>query len=176
MRELTQIEIDTISEVSKSLAKESKYSFSFHEGDDIEQEAFLIGWEAIDKYNGSIPLRNFLYIHINNRLKTFKRDNYIRYRDCPWCHNTDENCKLCIRWKKKITAKYNLLQSAELDESNYTINDAINNDELFHIVNKGLGTEQRKLLRKVMDGVSIPKEQKEQLYAVIKEILLKHDY
>jgi hypothetical protein len=30
-------------------------------------------------YDSSRSLENFLYIHLNNRLKNFKRDNYYRY-------------------------------------------------------------------------------------------------
>ena len=45
--------------------------------EDIEQEAFIIGAKAIDDYDGR-SLENFLYVHLNNRLKNFKRDNYYR--------------------------------------------------------------------------------------------------
>ena len=67
---------NTIMKVAKRLAP--KYVFATYEVEDIEQEAFLIGIAGLAKYDKSRPLENFMYIHINNRLKTFKRDNYYR--------------------------------------------------------------------------------------------------
>ncbi len=68
--------VDTIMKVAKRLAP--KYVFASYEIEDIEQEAFLIGVAGLEKYDQSRPLENFMYTHINNRLKTFKRDNYYR--------------------------------------------------------------------------------------------------
>ena len=68
--------IKVILNISKKLAP--KYVFAGYEVEDIEQEAFLIGVSGLDKYDTSRPLENFMYTHINNRLKTFKRDNYYR--------------------------------------------------------------------------------------------------
>ena len=68
--------VNTILKISKKLAH--KYTFASYEAEDIEQEAFLIGITGLSKYDQSRPLENFMYVHINNRLKTFKRDNYYR--------------------------------------------------------------------------------------------------
>jgi hypothetical protein len=56
-----------------------KYVFTSFECEDIRQEAFLIAHKGLDDYDNSRPLENFLYIHLSNRLKNFKRDNYYRY-------------------------------------------------------------------------------------------------
>ena len=68
--------IDTIMKIAKRLAP--KYVLTGYDIDDIEQEAFLIGVAGLEKYDPSRPLENFMYTHINNRLKTFKRNNYYR--------------------------------------------------------------------------------------------------
>ena len=68
--------ISTITRVSTRLA--SKYTFPNYEEEDIAQEAFIIGMEAMNRYDEVRPLENFLSIHIKNRLKNFKRDNYYR--------------------------------------------------------------------------------------------------
>jgi DNA-directed RNA polymerase specialized sigma24 family protein len=68
--------VSAITLVSSRLA--SKYTFPNYGEDDISQEAFIIGMEALDRYDGVRPLENFLSIHIKNRLKNFKRDNYYR--------------------------------------------------------------------------------------------------
>jgi len=68
--------VATITRVSSRLA--NKFTFPNYEADDIIQEAFIIGMEAMNRYDGVRPLENFLSIHIKNRLKNFKRDNYYR--------------------------------------------------------------------------------------------------
>ena len=74
---LSEHEIDVITRVSKKLAP--KFVFASYETEDIEQEAFLMGAEGLTRYDSSKPLENFMYSHINNRLKNFKRDNYYRF-------------------------------------------------------------------------------------------------
>ena len=69
--------VDIITRVAHKLAP--KYVFASYEVEDIEQEAFMMGVEALDRYDPTKPLENFLYAHINNRLKNFKRDNYYRF-------------------------------------------------------------------------------------------------
>ena len=69
--------IEVITRVSKKLAP--KFVFASYEAEDIEQEAFLMGVEGLTRYDSSKPLENFMYTHINNRLKNFKRDNYYRF-------------------------------------------------------------------------------------------------
>ena len=68
--------VETITKIAKRIAP--KYVFSGYDVEDIEQEAFIIGIGGLDKYDPARPLENFMYTHINNRLKTFKRDNYYR--------------------------------------------------------------------------------------------------
>ena len=69
--------IHVITKVSKKLAP--KFVFASYEIEDIEQEAFLMGVEGLERYDSTKPLENFMYAHINNRLKNFKRDNYYRF-------------------------------------------------------------------------------------------------
>ena len=69
--------IEVITRVARKLAP--KYVFASYEIEDIEQEAFLMGVEGLNRYDSNKPLENFMYTHINNRLKNFKRDNYYRF-------------------------------------------------------------------------------------------------
>ena len=69
--------VDIINKIATRLAP--KFTFAFFEVEDIKQEAYLIAVEALDRYDENKPLENFLFAHINNRLKNFKRDNYYRY-------------------------------------------------------------------------------------------------
>ena len=54
----------------------ARYTFHGYELDDIKQEAFIICMDAMDSYDPSRPLENFLSVHLSNRLKNFVRDNY----------------------------------------------------------------------------------------------------
>ena len=77
MKKLTQEQIlETITRVAKRLSP--KYVFGYFDREDIEQEAILMGYDALTRWDGIRPLENFVYTHINNRLKTFMRDNYYR--------------------------------------------------------------------------------------------------
>jgi DNA-directed RNA polymerase specialized sigma24 family protein len=68
--------ISTISKISSRLA--NKFTFANYEEEDIAQEAFIIGMDAMERYDEIRPLENFLSTHIKNRLINFKRDNYYR--------------------------------------------------------------------------------------------------
>lgn len=74
---MTQEEVtNLILKVAKRLS--NKFTFPNVDEDDIEQEAFIIGMDALERYDGVRPLENFLSVHIKNRLKNYKRDHYYR--------------------------------------------------------------------------------------------------
>jgi DNA-directed RNA polymerase specialized sigma24 family protein len=85
--------------------------FTSYEAEDIEQEAFIIAARALKDYDSSRSLDNFLYVHLNNRLKNFKRDNYYRY-------------------ESEGAAAY------KIQESKKNLLDPIDINELFHIATK----------------------------------------
>ena len=57
--------VDVILKVCKKLAP--KYVFASYEVEDIEQEAFMMGVEALNRYDSDKPLENFIYAHINKK-------------------------------------------------------------------------------------------------------------
>ena len=74
---MTEKEVtETINKVADRYAY--KFQFGFYTPDDIRQEAFIIAMEAMDRYDESRPLENFLAVHVKNRLNNFKRDKYYR--------------------------------------------------------------------------------------------------
>lgn len=50
-----------------------KYNIDIYDRDDIEQESFLICYEALERYDGIRPLENFLTFNLKNRLLNFIR-------------------------------------------------------------------------------------------------------
>jgi hypothetical protein len=53
-----------------------RYTFYGYTLDDIKQESFIICIEALNRYDNTRLLENFLSVNLSNRLKTFVRDNY----------------------------------------------------------------------------------------------------
>ena len=56
----------------------NKLKFTYYEAEDIKQECYIIAATCLDRYDGKRPLRNFLFIHIRNRLFNLKRDKFCR--------------------------------------------------------------------------------------------------
>jgi DNA-directed RNA polymerase specialized sigma24 family protein len=149
--------LDAITKVAKRLAP--KYRFGFYETEDIEQEAFIIGMQVLDKYDSSkSSLEYFLFIHINNRLKTFKRDNY--HRLCP-CNGEDSECPRCLKLEKRK----NLMTTAPLIEPTYERSpaDDLHDRELIDKILNNISKVNRADLLRIMDGKSIPPHRKEKV-------------
>jgi DNA-directed RNA polymerase specialized sigma24 family protein len=100
--------IKTIREVAKKLAP--KYTFGHYDVEDIEQEAFIIGMAAMEQYDPSRPLENFLTVSINNRLKSFKRDNHCRPEQ------DQEQEEKWRRWFKRYNSKIQLQRPISLQD------------------------------------------------------------
>ena len=70
-------EQELIDQINKVIDRISpKYTFYGYDVNDIKQESFIICLDALDRYDETRPLENFLSVHLSNRLKNFVRDNY----------------------------------------------------------------------------------------------------
>lgn len=153
-------QLKTIQKIAKALAP--KYVFDCYEREDIEQEAVLMGIEALPRWDSSRPLENFLYTHINNRLKNFKRDNY--------CRLGQEGEPEKIQQNKK-----NILDAVCLNESSVQIEidlDAlIDKKELMAKIEFNLPAKNRKDFLRLIAGSRISQKKKEELLIIIRNIL-----
>lgn len=138
-----------------------RYTFLGYEIDDIKQEAFIICMDALDRYDTSRPLENFLSVHLSNRLKNFVRDNFF-VKD-------DED-------KKKIMAPKPLPQDDQIVQKNTNIDDILDTDDIKHIIDKFLPVEFRSDYLKFTSDAYIPKKRKLHLIQVIKHILKENGY
>lgn len=139
-----------------------KYTFASYETEDIEQEAFLIALRAMKDYDSSRSLENFLYIHLNNRLKNFKRDNYYRY-EVGAAHKIQEN-------KKNILEPidiHELFHIATLDN----ISDDAQLTELMSIIDEHLPANMRSDYLKMKNKGKITKARKNKVMKKIQEII-----
>ena len=150
-----------ITKIARRLAP--KYVFSGYEVEDIEQEAFLIGVMGLEKYDPSRPLENFMYTHINNRLKTFKRDNYYRMD-----YGTSA--------QKIQDRKKNLIEPVSIDNiysicaSDHTSDDA-HLSEMLDLIDRKLPNHPRSDYLKLQANAPLPKGRKANIVEVIEKII-----
>ena len=160
MIEITETIVETIQKISQKLAP--KYVFASYDVEDIEQEAVIIGLEAMERYDESKPLENFLYAHISNRLKNFKRDNYyLQY------HGSAQK----IQDRKK-----NLLQPMDIDclysvsTQDNTVTDA-HIREMTALIDRKLPSHLRRDYLKLRNNSPMPKSRKAYVMKVIEDII-----
>lgn len=183
---MTPNTLKTIQKVCKRLAV--KYRFGFYDTEDIEQEAFIMALDALPRFNPEISsLETFLYIHINNKLKTFKRDHYLR-RDftCAYCGRKDPECEHCKRREWRHAAKKHLMEPIDIDNVNCDAerNMYVNADflidveltEILNLINQNLEICFREDYLKMLEGITIPKNKRQVIKAKIFEILEDNGY
>ena len=142
-----------------------RYTFYGYTVDDIKQESFIICMEALNRYDGIRPLENFLSVNLSNRLKNFVRDNYFL---------SNEN-----------TERQKVYQPAQLEYEDYIVDeenklsisyDHIQKEEMVDAINKYLPANMRMDYLKMINDVYITKQRREEITAMIVEILEEHGY
>ena len=152
-----------------------KFKFGYFEPDDIRQEAFIIAIEALERYDESRPLENFLAVHVKNRLNNFKRDRYYRQHK-----KLDENIDQLNNSKKFLMDTLDISNIRDEKEGNMRLDDdfieKIANEELLEIIDEHLDVSFRSDYLRVKDGTYVPKPRREQIMEEITEILKDHGY
>lgn len=171
--------LETISKILNSLAP--KYAFGIHSKEDIKQEGFIIALQALESYNNSFPLENFLRVLLSHRLKNFKRNNSFRINvHCTNCDKFNPDCKSCETRQKTQTTKKNLLSPIDIDvvkvegESNmidYDPVDTLDLQELVEHINKHLPAQYRRDYLKMKEGMHIPKSRKLEIESIVKKLM-----
>ena len=140
----------------------------------------MIGMDALDRYDEKRPLENFLAVHVKNRLKNFKRDNYYRKEEVD--EHDAQTDKELRRMMRKETRKH-LMQPIDIDsvrqegETNmfFTVDmtENLSNKEIIRIIDRELGMSYRKDYLRMVDGVYVSKarrdEVKEEILRILKE-------
>lgn len=137
----------------------ARYVFHGYDLEDIKQESFIICMDALERYDNKRPLENFLSVHLSNRLKNFIRDNY-------YIKGEEEKKKVL---KPSYLSKEDFVISKSKDDS-----DSIDATEIKHILDAHLPAKYRADYLKLINNVHIPKKRKEQIVALIKDIILQH--
>lgn len=134
----------------------ARYTFHGYELDDIKQEAFIICMDAMDRYDPSRPLENFLSVHLSNRLKNFVRDNY---------YTKDQEDK------KRVIKPSSLSYEDTIPTYADEIDDNIDAAAFQKIIDQKLPAEHRADYLKIINDVYVPKKRREEIISIIKELL-----
>jgi len=153
--------VAVIMKIAKRLAP--KYVFASYDVEDIEQEAFLIGIAGLEKYDQNRPLENFMYTHISNRLKTFKRDNYYRL-DYGTAAQKIQDRKKNLLEPVDIDAIYSIC-TQEQSTSNAQVH------ETLELIDKKLPSHLRRDYLKLQSNSPLPKGRKAVIIDVIERIV-----
>lgn len=150
--------IDQIKTVVDRIAP--KYTFNGYDSEDIKQEAFIICMDALDRYDPSRPLENFLSVHLSNRLKNFVRDNHFTSKD-------DEI-------KKKLLSPQSIINdSITIDCKQYI--DNIDISDIQELIDKNLPSNMRPDYLKIINNVYVPKKRRLEVITTIKSIMENKD-
>ena len=134
----------------------SRYTFHGYEVEDIKQEAFIICMDALERYDPSRPLENFLSVHLSNRLKNFVRDNF---------YTKDEE------EKKKILKPSSLSYEDYVPHEEKVEDDKIDAQALQKTIDMRLPAEYRSDYLKIINDVYVPKKRREEIIEIIKELI-----
>ena len=159
------------------------YTFSSYEVDDIKQEAFLIAIKVLDEdvYDPEkSSLETFMYLILNNKLKTLIRDKVGKVRECPICL-PEGRCEECNHRKQINKDRKNILRPISLDLINHDEQTSIHieDDPLFHLelkeikdlINSHLNIHLREDYLKMLDGLYIPYMRRKKVEEAILNIM-----
>lgn len=152
--------VEIIIKVSRHLAP--KYTFGHYDIDDILQEAFIIGVDGLEKYDDTRPLSGFMFTHISNRLKNFKRDKYYRL-DIGNAQNIQNT-------KKNLNEAFDIDSIYSICSPDHTSDNA-HMAEILQLIDQKLPAEYRRDYLKLKTNSSLPKGRKAIIIKVIKDII-----
>ena len=149
--------VDKITLVINRIAP--KYTFRGYDIDDIKQEAFIICYEALERYDQKRPLENFLSVNLSNRLKNFIRDN---------------------NFTKSSEDKRRVLSPKQLVFENLVCDEKANRhehlDEITDIIDTELPPHMRADYLKIMNNIYIPKKRRLDVLDYIRQLLEDKGY
>ncbi len=187
--------VQTIKEIGQRLV--DKFKFGYYEKEDIQQELSIVCLKAMETYDGTRPLDNYLWIACKNRLCNLKRNKYIRLEppclQCPFFDPKSElsknqctkylnknNCQEYEEWLKKTERKKSLVNKSIggdlAQESYYEEKDIdIDIEKISKIIDRELSVEFREDYFKFKYGTKLTVEKRRNLLNEINNIVKKFD-
>ena len=157
-------------EVIKDAARPhlKKYCFLGHTEEDMLQLAIMYGIDGSHRWDGKRPIKNFLSVHIKNRLYNYKRKHSIKMetpcKKCPLnayikpnkckIYQDRMDCELFRNWKNRNQEKQNINNALGFDvvddigERSMMLDDTLGEDidraEILDKIDKSIHLEFRK--------------------------------
>lgn len=150
----------------------STFEFGYYEREDLQQEGRIFALEGLPRWDitKGASLKTFLYNHVKRRFINLKRNKY--QRPVPKDISEDKLERLL----KRNDIKRSLMETAESsdDDKNksFESSDAIQQRELFSLIDRQLPVELRSDYRCILEDVKIPKHRRDRVIVALKEILL----
>jgi DNA-directed RNA polymerase specialized sigma24 family protein len=176
-----KIEDDTIELIYKIANRVAgTFKFGIYDKEDLVQEAVIFGLNCLSNYDKTRPLENFLFVHITNRLITFRRNNFYRKFNCDLCKNEDPDCEKCLKRNRYIERKKNIIKPIDLDNVNdeheknmwnSSLIEDISTQEILDKIDKELPIGYREDYIKMKTGNKVPKSRRLEVEKVILNIL-----
>lgn len=142
-----------------------KYAFYGYTIDDIKQEAFIICIEALNRYDPSRPLENFLSINLSNRLKTFVRDNYFTAQ-------TSEQRKKLVQ-PAQLDYEDSIIDEEEKFGNSYN---KLDTKAMTIAIDQYMPANVRMDYLKLINDVYVSKQRREEVIDIVKSILEEHGH
>lgn len=185
---MTETEVmKVIDNVANRLAR--RFRFGYHDIDDMKQQARMFAWEGLDGYIDGLPLENYLWTHVRNRLFNFKRDKYERPGNpCDNCKEEKcdgRDCCIYRKWLSHNRSKKNLMNPIDIEnvvddkESNmrdYGDEDELEYRELLDKIRNEMPTLIYKIFVRLQHGGKVNKVQKTKVQVEVDRIMEKYHY
>ena len=175
-----------IDNVANRLAR--RFKFGYLDVDDMKQQARMFAWEGLDGYIDGLPLENYLWTHVRNRLFNFKRDKYERPGNpCDNCTIEDcgGDCKVYRKWLAHNKSKKNLMNPIDIEnvvddkENNmrdYGDEDTLDYCELLNRIRNEMPIPLYKIFVRLQHGGKVSKVQKIKVQVEVDRIMEKYHY
>jgi DNA-directed RNA polymerase specialized sigma24 family protein len=166
-----------------------KFRFGYLSQDDIQQECFILAIDGLERYDETMPLENFLRVHIKNRLCNLKRKYQRRELQCvcKTCSDKtlDVNSKMvCIKYKQwydRNLSKKNIMLPIGIDEvsdehekgmrTSVDLDNKIYQNDIFQKIDNLLPVDMRADYIKIKNGIKVSKSRYDKIVAKIQELL-----
>ena len=143
-----------------------KYTFYGYDVNDMKSEAFIICMDALERYDESRPLENFLSVNLSNRLKNFVRDNYFTKVEAMTKGQIIRPAQL--DYEHIICEEYH-----ETDDENYS---ALDYKQMAEVISQNIDPSLRLDYLKMINEVYISRNKRKEIMGAIYNILRQHGY
>jgi len=138
-----------------------KYAFANFTAEDLVQEAYIMGMDALTRYDGIRPFKNFIANHISNRMKTFKRDHFYRPNA-----GTAEHLQVV---KRALMSPGNMDKVSKMYEVDYAA--LIDGMDRKKELDKLIPVIHRKDYLRMLAGVRISQTRKKEIVHIVREAM-----